>query len=112
MAVAFEIHSDGSVSNERVWRTTLTNALSDQQLKHYVLRDLHRWHFVPAPANQSESPVYTFNLFVYGAVYSGDDSDDQRTAREGAAKCDIPDFPQQVQAMAQAAAAKGNGGTQ
>src|SRR6185437_8457535 len=112
MVIAFEIHSDGSVSNERVWRTTLTNSLQDERVKRGVLRAMHQSRFVPVPANQNESPVYTYKVFTYDWIRQGsDDREAERVSRETASKCDIPDFPQQVQAMVQAAA-KGNGGTQ
>jgi len=109
MAVAFEIQSDGSVSNERVWRTTLATSLESKRLERGVLLAMHQSHFVPAPANKNNNPVYTYKIFTYGWIpWGSDDHEIQRRGREDEAKCEMKDFPQQVQAMISAAAnAKG-----
>ena len=104
MAVAFEIHADGSVSNERVWRTTLTNALADKQLERGVMKAVHQLRYVPASANKDGAPVYTYLMFTFEVMLQGSELSDAKLAE---AKCAMTDFPQEVQAMTQAAA-KGN----
>lgn len=112
VAVAFEIHSDGSVSNERVWHSGLTGANSIKELEQAALLTVHQWRFAPAATNASHASVYTYQTITFTLVGSDKwTGQDQQHHDELEAKCNVPDFPQQVQAMAQAAA-KTNGGTQ
>jgi TonB family protein len=110
VAVAFEIHSDGTVSNERVWNSNLTDPTVGKQLRQSALLTAHQWRYVPAPANTGRTPVYTYLVitFILKGGYRGSGS-----AREAKLKsqCEMSDFPQQVQAMINAGTAA-KGGTQ
>ena len=108
VVVAFEIHGDGSVSNERLWRSVFTNVRSDKRIEQASLLALHQWRFIPAVANKGRSSVYTYHIFTY--VVSGPQwtANDERRDRELKSKCEISDFAQQVQNMTDAASrAKG-----
>lgn len=100
VAVAFEIHGDGSVSNERVWRSALNDANASGELKEAALFGVHKWHFEPAPANTNRDPVYTYAVVTFTLSNSDKWSkyDRERNAKNKA-KCEMTDFPQQVQAM-------------
>ncbi|HJU25594.1 MAG TPA: TonB family protein [Rhodanobacteraceae bacterium] len=122
IAVAFEVHGDGNVSNERAWRSTLTDSPAGKLLIQGALQAMHQWRFVPAPANAGHDAVYTYHVFTYGLTRLDpmpgtnpipNASDRRRADREdyeNKAQCEISDFPQQVQAIISAAPAKG--GTQ
>lgn len=92
VAVAFEIHADGSVSNERVWHSVLTNVYSKKEVEQASLMAVHNWRFVPSPANTERVPVYTYNV----ATFTLDNAPRESKFR---ANCEMSDFPQQVQAM-------------
>ena len=114
VAVAFEIHSDGSVSNERVWRKQLS-AGTDSALKlleQSALLAVHQWNYVPAPTNAVRSPVYTYAVITF-TLTEGYRSPERAKIKDAEfkAKCEMPDFPQQVQAMINAGTAA-KGGTQ
>ncbi|MBS0432344.1 MAG: hypothetical protein JSS21_08090, partial [Proteobacteria bacterium] len=68
IAVAFEIQGDGSVSNERVWRTTLTDSLAGKRLERGALQAMHQSRFLPAPANKNNSAVYTYYVFTFTLI--------------------------------------------
>ena len=100
VAVAFEIHSDGSVSNERVWHSDLTNVWASKQIEQSALLAAHQWQFVPASTNTGRIPVYTYIVHTF-TIDNSRDADHR-------SKCEMSDFPQQVQSMINAAAsAKG-----
>ena len=121
IAVAFEIHEDGSVSNERVWHRAWTDTNQGKQFEQAVLQVLPHWHFVPAPANAGHNAVYTYQVFAItmsmisnsmtGTPPMPTASDRRRAERQddqNKAQCEMSDFPQQVQNMINAAAnAKG-----
>ena len=112
LAVAFEIHADGSVSNERIWLSALANN-DAEALKQTVLRGVHKWRFVPAPGNTGHDTVYTYQVLTYTMTMIANSmaldiparttKADERRANEQDkelhAKCEMTDFPQQVQAM-------------
>ena len=112
IAVAFEIHEDGSVSNERVWQRAWTDANLGSQLEQAALGVLPHWRFIPAPANTNHDAVYTYQVFTNtlsliadpmpGAPPMPTASDRHRVERQqeqAEAPCKMSDFPQQVQAM-------------
>ncbi|HWG10755.1 MAG TPA: hypothetical protein VN693_04575 [Rhodanobacteraceae bacterium] len=112
VAVAFEIHGDGRVSNERVWRRALTNIPESKQFEQFALQTMHQRHFIPAPTNTNHDAVYTYQVFTNtlslladpmpGAPPMPTASDRHRAERQGEqdeAPCKMSDFPQQVQAM-------------
>ena len=123
VAVAFEIHGDGSVSNQRVWRSAWTDATLGRQVEQAALQAVPHWRFVPAPANESHDAVYTYHIFTNtlsridpmpGTSPMPTASDRHRAERrsdENEAKCEMTDFPQQVEAMINAGTAA-KGGTQ
>ena len=99
VAVAFEIHDDGSVSNERVWRSALNDANASVELKQAALLGVHQWRFVPAPANTEHAPVYTYQVVTFTLSNSPVSTEnDKKRMNEIKAKCEMTDFPQQVQA--------------
>ena len=106
MAVAFEIHSDGSVSNERLWRDETLRFHKTKAWEQATLLAVHQWHFEPAPTNASRDPVYTYTTVTFtlsnGSKWT--QSDKERDDKNKA-KCEMVDFPQQVQAMINSAQA-------
>lgn len=124
VAVAFEIHSDGSVSNQRVWRSAWTDSNDGRQFEQAVLKILPHWRFVPASTNTDHSAVYTYQVFTHTASLLSEPmpgappmptASDRRRAishqEQAEAPCKVSDFPQQVQAMINAGTAA-KGGTQ
>lgn len=111
VAVAFMIHRDGTVSNERAWHNAWSNTQSGKQYDQLALRAVHQWHFVPAATNATRDPVYTYQIFTYtltmissmpGVTPMPNHSDRLRAQQHEdtiKAKCEMTDFPQQVQAM-------------
>ena len=108
VAVAFMIHSDGTVSNERVWRSVWSDFQSKNQYNNYYLRVVHQRRFTPAATNEAHDPVYTYLVFTWttSLVPFGTpkpNHTDQLRVRQHEdavkAKCEMTDFPQQVQAM-------------
>lgn len=93
MAVAFLVHSNGSISNERVWLDTIPTFSWREDMEQSVLQAVRRWRFIPASKNKARTPVYSYTTFAFTL------SDDSLRARNIRAKCRVPDFPQQVQAM-------------
>ena len=65
VAVAFEIHGDGSVSNERIWNSALTHAHSSKQLEQAILQTVHQWRFDPTTTNMGHDPVYTYQTLTF-----------------------------------------------
>jgi TonB family protein len=96
MTVAFEIQGDGSVSNERIWRDETPKFHETKAWEQATLLTIHQWHFVPAPANKERAPVYTYQVVTFTM---GGDADNPSRDSEIKAKCEMTDFPQQVQAM-------------
>jgi len=112
IVVAFEIHGDGNVSNQRVLRSVWTDAQTGRQVERALLRYVPLRRFVATVANAGHDPVYTYQVFTFTASLipqSGADAQlEKQQLNELQSKCEIPDFPQQVQAMINAAAnAKG-----
>ena len=115
MAIAFLIHSDGTVSNERVWRSVWSAFESKNQYNNFFLRVMHQRRFTPAATNEAHDPVYTYQVFTWTlslvpfGVTPKPNSADQLRAQQHEdtikAKCEITDFPQQVQAMINSAQA-------
>ena len=115
VAIAFMIHSDGTVSNERVWRSVWSDFESRNQYNHFFLRVMHQRRFTPAAANEAHDPVYTYQVFAWTsslAQFGGTpkpNHSDQLRARQHEdtikAKCEMTGFPQQVQAMINSAQA-------
>lgn len=101
VAIALEIHGDGSVSNVRVWRSNLTNVSPAKEIERSAMLDVAQWHFVPAPGNKGRTPVYTYQIMTFTIGGTGD----SRREKEVWAKCEMTDFPQQVQAMINSAQA-------
>ena len=111
VAVAFMIHGDGTVSNERVWHSEWSNAKSSKTYDQLALRAVHQWHFVATATNTTHDPVYTYQIFTYtltmissmpGVAPAPNHSDRLRAQQHeeaSKAKCEMTDFPQQVQAM-------------
>lgn len=100
VAVAFEIQSDGSVSNVRVWHSDLTNLYPRKEVEQAALIATTRWHFVPAPANTTRAPVYTYEISTFTLSNSPlSTKSDQQHQKEVKAKCEVPDFAQQVKQM-------------
>lgn len=108
VAIAFMIHSDGTVSNERVWRSVWSDFQSKNQYNNYYLRVVHQRRFTPAATNEAHDPVYTYQVFTWTSSLvpfgtpKPNHSDQLRVRQhEDAvkAKCEMTDFPQQVQAM-------------
>jgi len=106
MAVAFEIQSDGSVSNERLWSDKTPKFRETKAWEQATLLAVHQWHFEPAPDNTSHDPVYTYAVVTF--TLTNDEKwtryDKQRNDKNKA-KCEMTDFPQQVQAMINSAQA-------
>lgn len=100
VAVAFQVDGDGSVSHERIWKTTFPDSRERKGLEAAVLDAVHRWHFIPAAGNAARDEVYTTLPITFTV---GDDTADTDAAKAATQKlgapCNIPDFPQQVQAM-------------
>ena len=111
--MAFEVHGDGSVSNERAWRSALTGGNSSKELQQIALLGVHRWRFVPAATNASHASVYTYQIVTFTLTGSSPKwtEYDQQRHDELEAKCNVPDFAQQVQTMMNAASGA-KGGTQ
>ncbi|HEY3521471.1 MAG TPA: TonB family protein [Rhodanobacteraceae bacterium] len=108
VAVAFEIHSDGTTSNERVWRSVWPHELANKQIKQSALWAVHSWRFIPAPQNVSRTPVYTYLVETFTLTEGTRSPEQTKIIAEFKSKCEMSDFPQQVQAMTNAAAsAKG-----
>lgn len=117
VTVAFMIHSDGTVSNERAWHSEWSDAKSSKQYNQLALQAVHQWHFAPTAANTTRDPVYTYRVFTLtlslmhsmpGVTSMPNHSDRVRAQqRENTinAKCEMTDFPQQVQAMINSAQA-------
>lgn len=115
VAIAFMIHSDGTVSNERVWRSAWSDLMSRNQYNKFFLRVMHQRRFTPAATNTTHDPVYTYQVFTwtvslvpFGVTPKPNHSDQLRAQQhEGAikAKCEMMDFQQQVQAMTNSAQA-------
>ncbi|HWG10757.1 MAG TPA: energy transducer TonB [Rhodanobacteraceae bacterium] len=120
VAVAFEIHGDGSVSNERIWNSALTHAHSSKQLEQAILQTVHQWRFDPTTTNMGHDPVYTYqtltftitepspshwtvNIFINKPT-TVDNRRIEPQTDELQAKCEMPDFAQQVQATINAGA--------
>ncbi|WIG56310.1 MAG: Thioredoxin reductase [Rhodanobacteraceae bacterium] len=92
VAVALEIHSDGSVSNVRVWHSDLTNVSARKEIEQSAMLSAIQSHFVPAPMNKQRTSVYTYQVVTFSlntALFM----------EKLKAKCEMTDFPQQVQAM-------------
>jgi TonB family protein len=106
MAVAFEIQSDGSISNERLWRDETPRFRETKAWEQAALLAVHHWHFEPAPANVNRDPVYTYTTFTFtlsnGTKWT---KYDKERDDKNKAKCEMKDFPQQVQAMVNSAQA-------
>lgn len=106
MAVAFEIHSDGSVSNERLWRDKTPRFHETKAWEQATLLAVHQWHFEPAPANANRDPVYTYTTITFtlsnGSKWT---KYDKERDNKNKTKCEMADFPQQVQAMINSAQA-------
>lgn len=108
-AIAFMIHSDGTVSNERVWHSAWSDLMSKNQYNQLFLRVMHQRRFRPAATNITHDPVYTYQVFTltlslvpWGVTPKPSHSDQLRAQQHEntiKAKCEITDFPQQVQAM-------------
>lgn len=96
VAVALEIHSDGSVSNVRVWHSDLTNVSARKEIEQSAMLSAIQSHFVPAPGNKEHTPVYTYQIVTFTL---GNNAGNQRRGNEVKSKCEMTDFPQQVQAM-------------
>jgi hypothetical protein len=67
---------------------------------------LPRWHFVPTATNVQHDPVYTYEVFTHTAILihgygpaHDDNRRDKQLTDEIKAKCEMTDFPQQVQAF-------------
>lgn len=106
MAVAFEIQSDGSVSNERLWSDKTPKFRETKAWEQATLLAVHQWHFEPAPANANRDRVYTYAVVTF-TLSNGEKwtkYDKERDANNKA-KCEMTDFPQQVQAMIDSAQA-------
>lgn len=99
MAVAFLVHSDGSVSNERVWRDTIPAFSWRKDMEQSVLQTVRRWRFIPTSKNETRTPVYSYITFAFTL------SDDSLRARSIRSRCRMSDFPQQVQTMINSAQA-------
>jgi len=107
LAVAFEIHTNGGVSNERIWRDTLPQFGSSpffdarKALGQAALLAVHRWHFIPAPANKAHDSVYTYQIVTFTLTGSSPKwtDRDQHRHDELEAKCKVPDFTREVEAM-------------
>jgi len=106
MAVAFEIQTDGSVSNERLWRDETPRFHETKAWEQATLLAVHQWHFEPAPANTNRDPVYTYAVVTF-TLSNGDKwtKYDKERDDNNKAKCEMTDFPQQVQAMINSAQA-------
>lgn len=110
VAVAFEVRSDGSVSNERIWKSALTESSVTKPFEQIILRGVHQWRFVPAASNGARVPVYTFRVLSYSIILipamtvvdiptHAERERENRKDETLRAKCEMTDFPQQVQAM-------------
>lgn len=106
MAVAFEIHSDGSVSNERLWRDETPRFHLTKVWEQATLLAVHQWHFEPAATNTNRDSVYTYTVVTYTLSNSEKLAKyDKERNDKNKAKCEMTDFPQQVQAMINSAQA-------
>jgi TonB family protein len=106
MAVAFEIQRDGSVSNERLWSNKTPKFRETKAWEQATLLAVHQWRYVPAPANTSRDPVYTYAVVTF-TLSNGEKwtEYDKERNESNKAKCEMTDFPQQVQAMINSAQA-------
>lgn len=106
MAVAFEIHGDGSVSNERLWRDETPRFHETRAWEQATLLAVHQWHFEPAPTNTNRDPVYTYAVVTF-TLSDGEKwtKYDKQRNEKNKAKCEMTDFPQQVQTMINSAQA-------
>ena len=63
-AVAFEIHGDGSVSNERVWRSAWTDSSAGKQVEQSFLQAIHQRRFVAAAAKSLQQPTQATRPYI------------------------------------------------
>lgn len=85
------------------------------QYNHFFLRVMHQRRFTPAAINEAHDPMYTYQVFTWAlslvpfGVTPKPNHSDQLRARQYEdairAKCEMTDFPQQVQAMVDSAQA-------
>lgn len=104
VTAAFRINADGSVSNERIWKSHLNVALANNPFSTSILAALQKWHFAPAATNDSHDPVYTYHVFTFTLLRLPEASrppktDTRTQVGKFRAKCEMTDFPQQVQAF-------------
>ncbi|HJU07157.1 MAG TPA: hypothetical protein VJ727_01580 [Rhodanobacteraceae bacterium] len=99
VAVAYEIHADGSVSNARVlkdsWSKLSPEVIADQE--RAVTDAALKWQFIPADANKDRIPVYTYKVVSF---ITGDNryTVGMKAYRQKLkSQCEMPDFVQRVQ---------------
>lgn len=100
VAVAFEIHGDGTVSNERIWNPSSVPIWTLWSVTNNALQLARQWRFVPAPTNKTHAAIYTYASVTYtlGNGFSRAQLDEFKSDKFRL-KCEVPDFVQQVQAM-------------
>lgn len=95
VAIAFAIHSDGSVTPLRLLRTVAPGAdrAVRKALEQAAVASMADWRYLPATANTSRSPVLTYAPFGFAIEGS------HPTSSNWEKKCELPDFVQTMEQM-------------
>jgi TonB family protein len=103
VAVAYGIGRDGRVTHARIWRAVLPDLRGREAVEQAALHAIRQWRFVPAPGNAAREPAYTYIVDTFSLRNRRRSPERQRIeSRRLRARCEIPDFVQQVHAKSAA----------